>query len=297
MPQFIHLHTHSEYSLLDGAARLDALVKRAAELEMPALALTDHGVMYGSLDFYTKCKDVGIKPIVGVEAYVAASGNHQDRAPAGGGRSEKNAYHLLLLAKNRAGYSNLLKLTTAAAVDGFYYKPRIDRELLAAHKEGLIATSACLSGEVCCALLAGDYNKARDIAGFYRDLLGVDNYFIELQDHTLPRQRACNEQLLKIANELGLKFLCTNDVHYLGQKDAEAHDVLLCIGTGAQVDDPNRLRYEADQFYMKSAEEMAELFKDHPEALENTTLVAEMCDLELEFGRAPLPSPGLPPGH
>ena len=173
---FVHLHTHSEFSLLDGAARLDKLVKRAKEMEMPALALTDHGVMYGSFDFYNKCKDAGIKPIVGVEAYVAP-GSHKDKTP----RAEKNAYHLLLLAKNELGYKNLLKLTTIAAIDGFYYKPRIDHDLLSQYKEGILATSACLGGEVCSALMKGDYNKARDIAGWYKDLFGPEDYYIEIQ--------------------------------------------------------------------------------------------------------------------
>ena len=305
---FIHLHTHSEYSLLDGAARLDGLVKRAVQLEMPALALTDHGVMYGALDFYTKCKEAGIKPIIGVEAYVA-NGSHKERISrsvrsvgsvgSGSDRSaaEKNAFHLLLLAKNLQGYKNLLKLTTIAAVDGFYYKPRVDRELLTQYREGIIATSACLGGEVCTALLQGNYEKARDVAGFYRDLYGAENYFIELQDHSLDKQRACNEQLVKIARDLGLQMLVTNDVHYLDQKDADAHDVLLCIGTGSTLDEPNRLRYDADQFYMKSSEEMLQVFSDFPEALEQTSAIADRCDLELEFGRAPLPSPDIPDGH
>ncbi|MEP6757515.1 MAG: DNA polymerase III subunit alpha [Chthonomonadales bacterium] len=289
---FVHLHTHSEFSLLDGAARLDKLVKRAAEMEMPALALTDHGVMYGSFDFYNKCKEAGIKPIVGVEAYVAP-GSHKDKTP----RTEKNAYHLLMLAKNEVGYKNLLKLTTFAAIDGFYYKPRIDHELIAKYHEGIIATSACLGSEVCQALLKGDYDKARDTAGWYRDLFGKENYFIEIQDHTLPEQRACNEQLIKIAKELGLDVVCTNDVHYLGKEDAYAHDVLLCIGTGAQVKDEKRLRYNADEFYMKSQQQMSTIFKEFPGAVEKTMEIASKCDLNLEFGRAPMPTPDIPEGH
>jgi len=298
-PGFCHLHAHSEYSLLDGAAQLHKLIYRAQELEMGALALTDHGVMYGALDFYTKCKAAGIKPIVGVEAYVAP-GSHKDRSRtlAGGEKGgEKSAYHLLLLAKNETGYKNLLKLTTAAAIDGFYYKPRIDHGLLEQWHEGIVATSACLGGEVCQALLKTSYEKARDIAGWYRDLLGRDNYYIEIQDHTLPEQRACNEQLLKIAKELGLDVICTNDVHYLTDRDAYAHDVLLCIGTGATIHDQNRLRYNSEQFYMKSAAQMAALFHELPHTLENTLKIADMCDLNLEFGRAPMPSPTLPEGH
>ncbi|MCC6728306.1 MAG: DNA polymerase III subunit alpha [Chthonomonadales bacterium] len=291
-PGFVHLHTHSEFSLLDGAARLDRLVQQASDLGMPALALTDHGVMYGALDFYRKCLDAGIKPILGVEAYVAP-GSHRDRSP----RAGKNAYHMLLLATNLQGYKNLLKLTTIAAVDGFYSKPRIDRDLLAAHREGIIATSACLGGEVCTALLAGSYENARDAAGFYRDLFGRDNYYIELQNHSLPEQARCNEDLLRIARELGLQVICTNDVHYLTSDDAYAHDVLLCIGTGATVHDTNRLRYNSEQFYMKSAREMYETFRDLPAALEQTTEIAERCDLRLEFGRAPMPTPSIPDGH
>jgi len=296
---FVHLHTHSEFSLLDGAARLDKLVKRAVDLEMSALALTDHGVMYGALDFYSKCKSAGIKPIVGVEAYVAP-GSHKDKTHRGDKNDkngEKNAYHLLLLAKNEAGYKNLLKLTTVAAIDGFYYKPRIDHALLEQWHEGVVATSACLGGEVCQALLKGSYEKARDIAAYYRDLLGRDNYFIEIQDHTLPEQRACNEQLIKLAKELNLDVICTNDVHYLTDQDAYAHDVLLCIGTGATVHEQNRLRYNSEEFYMKSGDQMAGIFHEFPHTLENTMRIADMCDLNLEFGRAPMPSPTLPEGH
>lgn len=291
-PAFVHLHTHSEFSLLDGAARLEALVQRAADLGMEALALTDHGAMYGALDFYDLCRKKGIKPILGVEAYITSGDLHEKK-----GRADKSAFHLLLLAENLAGYKNLLKLTTIAALEGFYYKPRIDHKTLEEHKEGLIVTSACLSGEVCTALLAGDYKKALAIAGYYRDLLGPDHYYIELQNHGLDRQTQCNAQLLKIARELGLGVLCTNDVHYLERADAEAHDVLLCIGTGATVEDQNRLRYDADQFYLKSPAEMAALFQDYPAALEQTVEIANRCSVELEFGRAPMPAPGIPPEH
>ncbi|HSV74691.1 MAG TPA: DNA polymerase III subunit alpha [Chthonomonadales bacterium] len=296
-PGFVHLHTHSEFSLLDGAARLQDLVTRAAELEMPALALTDHGAMYGAFDFYHKCRAAGIKPIVGVEAYMAP-GSRLARSASDGRRS---AYHMVLLARNRTGYRNLLKLTTIAAVEGFYGKPRIDREALTQHSEGLVATSACLSGELCVALKAGDYARARDAAAFYRDLFGAENYFIEIQDHSLAEQRVCNEGLLKIARELGLKTICTNDVHYLRRDDAYAHDVLLCIGTGATYGEANRLRYDAEEFYMKTAAEMAAIFPDHPEALEQTLGVAEMCDLRLDYTdpaeRAKLPLPEVPEGR
>jgi len=290
MPGFVHLHTHSEFSLLDGAARLDALVRRAADLQMPALALTDHGVMYGALDFYTKCRGAGIKPILGVEAYVAP-GSHKEKRRG----DEKTSFHLLLLARNLQGYKNLLKLTTAAAIDGFYYKPRIDHALLEKWHEGLIATSTCLGGEVCQALLKDDYPRALRIAGWHRDLFGPENYYIELQDHRIPEQARCNEGLLKIARDLGLATVCTNDIHYLTQGDAYAHGILLCIGTGATIHDQKKLEFKTDEFYMKSAEEMARLFP--PETLERTLEIAEKCSLELEFGRAPLPAPDLPDGR
>ncbi len=289
---FVHLHTHSEYSLLDGAARLDLLINRAAELEMPALALTDHGMMYGSLDFYVKCQSKGIKPIIGVEAYVTP-GNHTERR---GAANEKNAYHLLLLAKDETGYHNLLKLTTIAAIEGFYYKPRVDHKLLRQYHEGLIATSACLGGEVCTALLQNNYTAARDTAVMYSEIFGSDNYFIELQYHTLPEQHKCNEGLLKIAAELHLPLICTNDVHYLNQADADAHDVLLCIGTGSTVNEPERLRYGSNHFYLKSAEEMAGVFRQHGDAVERTVEIADRCNLKLEFGRLQLPTPEIPNG-
>jgi DNA polymerase-3 subunit alpha len=289
---FVHLHTHSEFSLLDGAARLDRLIKQAVDLNMGALALTDHGVMFGSFDFYQKCKSAGIKPIVGLEAYVT-SGSHKDKTP----RAEKNAYHLILLCKNETGYKNLLKLATSAAVDGFYYKPRIDHDLLEQFHEGLIATTACIGSEVNVALLKNDYEKALKIAGYYREIFGSENFFIELQDHHLPEQAKANEGLLKISRDLNLKLICTNDIHYLKREDAYAHDVLLCIGTGANINDTNRMRYDSNEFYMKSREEMRALFKKHPEALENTAMIAEMCSLQIDSGRAPMPTPYIPEGH
>ncbi|HZT43752.1 MAG TPA: DNA polymerase III subunit alpha [Chthonomonadaceae bacterium] len=286
---FVHLHCHSEFSLLDGANRLDPLITRAAELGMPALALTDHGVMYGVAEFYSKCKASGVKPLLGVEAYVAPRG-HKDKQP----RLDGAAYHMVLLARNLQGYKNLLKLTSIAALEGFYYKPRIDRELITKYREGLIATSACLGGEVCSALLRGDYETARDTAAFYRDVFGPENYYIEIQNHNLPEQIRCNEDLLKIAKELKLQVICTNDVHYLGNQDADAHDILLCIGTGATVDETDRLRYATQEFYLKDAQEMQTLFRETPFAVEQTLEIAERCDVDLEFGRCPLPSPGIP---
>ncbi len=291
---FVHLHTHSEFSLLDGAARLDKLVAAAANLGMPALALTDHGSMYGAADFYLKCKKAGIKPIIGVETYVAPQG-HRDKTPKPG----KNHYHLLLLAQNDAGYQNLLKLTTTAFVDGFYSKPRIDHELLAQHNEGIICTSACLSGELCSYILEGDPEKALRTAAFYRDLFGPERYFIEIQDQGLGDQVRCNTELIRIARELGLRLVCTNDVHYIQREDSYAHDVLLCIGTGSNIGDPNRLKYDAHEFYLKSPDEMRALFPELPEAAENTLAIAEMCNVALPIGdakRAQLPVPETPNG-
>lgn len=288
---FVHVHCHSEYSLLDGANRLDALVQRAAELGMPALALTDHGVMYGVADFYERCKAHGIKPILGVEAYVAPR-RHTDKQP----RIDQAAYHMVLLARNLQGYKNLIKLTSIAALEGFYYKPRIDRELIQRYSEGLIGTSACLGSEVCTAILNKNYKRALDTAAYYKDVFGEGNFFIELQNHRLPEQQECNEQLLKIARSLHLPVICSNDVHYLTASDADAHDILLCIGTGATLNEPDRLRYATQEFYLKSEQEMRALFADYQEAVERTLEIAEKCNVELEFGRCPLPAPDVPEG-
>ena len=243
---FVHLHCHSEFSLLDGANRLNHLIARAAELEMPALAMTDHGVMYGVADFYSKCKDKGVKPILGVEAYVAPR-SHKSKEP----KLDQAAFHQVLLARNNEGYKNLLKLTTIAAMEGFYYKPRIDRELLQKYGSGLIATTACLGSEINSALMQNDYGRALDSCAYYRDLFGEGNYYVEIQNHNLPEQILCNEQLLKIAKTLGLPVIASNDVHYLTRPDADAHDILLCIGTGSVVSDTNRLKYARKNFISK----------------------------------------------
>jgi DNA polymerase-3 subunit alpha len=289
---FVHLHTHTEYSLLDGANRVKPLVQQVANLGMPALAITDHGVMSGVIEFYDACVEAGIKPIIGCEVYVAPR-KRSDRDP----RKDSSAFHLLLLAKNLTGYKNLIRLSTIASLEGFYYKPRVDHELLQEYSEGLIATSGCLSSEVCVALINRDYDKALRIAGFYRDLFGRENYFIELQDHGLSEQRAIRDGLVKLSRDLGVPLICTNDVHYLTAEDARAHDVLLCIQTGKTIQDEDRLRYGSNEFYLKTPEQMAQLFPEHPEALENTLRIAEMVDLRLDFGRVHLPEPDLPPGH
>ncbi|HEY0866433.1 MAG TPA: DNA polymerase III subunit alpha, partial [Fimbriimonas sp.] len=288
---FCHLHNHTEYSLLDGANRIPAMVRRAKELGMTSLAISDHGVMFGVMEFYFECKKAGIKPILGVEAYVAPQGIEKR-----GGRTDNEYFHLLLLAKNLEGYRNLCKLSTIAALEGYYYKPRIDHEVLKAHSKGLIGTSACLGSEVCQALLEGNYAKAQRIAGMYKEIFGPENYFIELQDHGLKEQKAILEPLVRISRELDLPLIATNDAHYLCQGDAKPHDVLLCIQTGSQVAEEKRLKFETQEFYLKSQDEMAALFPEHPEALENTAMVASLCNVELDKQRAPMPEPEVPEG-
>jgi len=289
--QFVHVHNHTEYSLLDGANKIPDLVRRAKELDQPALAITDHGVMFGVVEFALECQKQGIKPILGMEAYVAPNGRHNKA-----GREDNQTYHLLLLAKNLDGYRNLCKLHTAAALQGFYYKPRIDHEILREHAKGLIGTSACLGSEICQFLLQGDYNRARDRAAMYRDMFDEDSYYIELQDHRLPEQAQIRADLIRIARELKLPLVATNDAHYLCRESHPAHDVLLCIGTGALVNDEKRLRFQTDEFYLKSRQEMAMLFPDVPEALENTLRIMEQCDVEVGKQRAPMPEPELPSG-
>jgi DNA polymerase-3 subunit alpha len=288
---FVHLHNHTEYSLLDGAQRIPLMVSRAREMGMPALAISDHGAMHGAVEFYYECREKGIKPILGMEAYVAPRG----RATRSG-RMEENAYHLLLLAKDNQGYQNLCKLATIASLEGYYYKPRIDHNDIAIHSRGLIATTTCLGSEVCQYLLSGDYEKARATVGFYVDVFGPENYFVELQNHGLPEQERVMEGLLQLAKEFSLKVIATNDAHYLNKEDARAHDVLLCIQTNSRVSDKDRLRFETEEFYLKSPEEMASLFSDFPEALGNTLHIADMCEVELEHHRAELPDPEVPPG-
>jgi DNA polymerase III subunit alpha len=288
---FCHIHNHTEYSLLDGANRIPSMVRHAQEMGMPALAISDHGVMFGVMEFYMECKKAGIKPLLGVEAYVAPRGIGKRE-----GRAGKDAFHLLLLAKDLEGYRNLCKLSSIAALEGYYYKPRVDHDLLRAHSKGVIATSACLGSEICQHLLAGDYEKAQYSAGMYKEIFGEGNFFIELQDHRLKEQAEIKDGLLRIAREVDLPLVATNDAHYLCKGDARPHDVLLCIQTGALVADEKRMRFETEEFYLKSPGEMAELFADTPEALENTMRIADMCDVELDKQRAPMPEPDVPPG-
>jgi len=282
--QFVHLHVHTEYSLLDGACRLDQLAQRAAELGMPAVAMTDHGVMYGAIDFYKACRAVGVKPIIGCEIYVA-SDSRFERTP----RQSQRTRHLTLLAENEAGYRNLLQIVSQAHLEGFYYHPRADLELLSDHAEGLIALSACKQGAIAREILDDNYAAARQQAEVLREVFGEDNFYLELMDHGLPGQQKIIAAKMRLSEELGIPVVATNDAHYVHQEDAEAHDVLLCIQTQTTLDTPNRMRFETNEFYLKSAEEMAELFGEVPEALSNTVQIADRCKLELDLGVVRLP--------
>ena len=284
MSGFTHLHVHTEYSLLDGASRIEELVLRAKELGMNSLAITDHGVMYGAVDFYKAAKKHGIKPIIGCEVYVAPRG-HKEKD----GRADKEYAHFVLLAENETGYYNLIKLVSLGFTEGFYYKPRIDYELLEKYSEGLIGLSACIGGDIPQLIINGMYDEAKALALRLKNILGPDNFFIEIQDHGIREERLANPQLIKLARELGLGIVCTNDSHYTRREDAEAHDVLLCIQTGKTLEDPNRMRFQGDGFYLKSEEEMKELFPNVPEALENTAKIAERCNFEYIFGELKLP--------
>jgi DNA polymerase III subunit alpha len=287
---FVHLHLHTEYSLLDGAIRMKELMKKAAEFKMPAVAITDHGNLFGAIEFYQEAQRAGVKPIVGCEAYIAP-GSHKDRP----GSRRDAAYHFTLLAENETGYRNLVKLVTAAHLDGFHYAPRIDKDLLAAQSAGLIGLSGCLAGEINSAIQANNIEKAKQSAAEYRDILGAENFFMELHDHGMEAQRKCNEVLPQIARDLGIGLVAANDVHFLRRSDHEAHDVMLCIGTGKMVQDENRMRY-VPELYFKSPAEMRELFRDFPEAITNTLEIGERCHLDLEFGRSKYPEYPAPAG-
>ena len=290
---FTHLHVHTEYSLLDGSSKIGEITKRAKELGMDSLAITDHGVMYGVIDFYKAAKEAGIKPILGCEVYVAP-GSRFEKTP---GESEDRYYHLVLLAENNTGYQNLMKIVSRGFTEGFYYKPRVDKELLREFHEGIIATSACLAGEVQRYLARGMYEEAKRVALSYQDIFGKDNFFLELQDHGIAEQHYVNPQLLRMSEETGIELICTNDVHYTYADDADAHDILLCIQTGKKVTDENRMRYTGGQYYLKSPEEMAELFKYAPRAVANTEKIAERCNVEIEFGVTKLPKFAVPQGY
>ncbi|MGH2636528.1 MAG: DNA polymerase III subunit alpha [Actinomycetota bacterium] len=277
---FVHLHTHTEYSLLDGASRIDALFQRAVEEEMPALAITDHGAMFGALGFYEAGLRAGVKPIIGVETYVAPSSRFE-RAP---GESEEKYRHLTVLARDEVGYRNLLRLVTDAHLEGFYHRPRIDKELLAERAEGLIGLSGCLASEIAQLLLAGQDAKAAEVASTYADIFGAGNFFVELQDHGLAEQRRILGKLVELAGRTGLPLVATNDLHYTERADAKPHDVLLCIQQQKVQTDTNRLKFDSDQFYLKTAEEMRTVFGELPAACDNTLAIAEMCELRLRYG-------------
>ena len=292
MRPFVHLHVHSQYSLLDGLAQPEALAKRAAELGMPAIALTDHGALYGVIEFYEKCQEAGVKPIIGCEMYLAPN-SMQSRA----GRDDQHTYHLVLLARDNQGYQNLLKIATAAQLEGYYYRPRIDKEYLAAHAEGLIALSACGSGEIPRLIKEGMLDSAREAAAWYRDVFGPDGFYLELQYHEgMPELTDINRAMVDIARELGIPLVATNDVHYVHARDAYAQEVLLCLQTNAVMTDPDHMSMGDNSFYLKDGDEMAALFPELPEALDNTLRIAEACNVRIEFGHYHLPPFEVPEG-
>ena len=289
---FVHLHVHTEYSLLDGSNKIKEYVARVKELGMDSAAITDHGVMYGVIDFYKEARAQGIKPILGCEVYVAPNSRF-DREVTGG---DDRYYHLVLLAENNEGYANLMKIVSKGFVEGYYYRPRVDKELLRQYHGGIIALSACLAGEVQRYIVKGLYDEAKKTALEYRDIFGEDNYFLELQDHGLPDQKLVNQQLLKMSEETGIELVATNDVHYTYAEDAVPHDILLCIQTGKKLTDENRMRYEGGQYYVKSPEEMEKLFPYALQALDNTQRIADRCSVEIEFGVTKLPKFDVPEG-
>ena len=289
---FVHLHLHTEFSLLDGACRIDEVLDQAVKLKMPAIAVTEHGNLFSSVIFHDHARARGLNPILGCEVYVAPESRLTKSGNPGATQN-----HLVLLAETLEGYHNLIKLVSAGYTEGFYYKPRIDKALLARHAKGLIGLSSCLKGEVAEGLAHQQDRKAIEAAAAYRDILGPGNFFLEMQWHGIEDQRTVNAGLPAIARDLGLPLVCTNDVHYLRESDAHPHDVLLCIGTGKAFSDPKRLRYDATQFFLKTADEMAEVFRDFPDARANTMRIAERCDVRLAEGENFLPNFDVPPGN
>ncbi|HYM22243.1 MAG TPA: DNA polymerase III subunit alpha, partial [Vicinamibacterales bacterium] len=292
MAEFVHLHLHTEFSLLDGACRIDEVLDQAVKLKMPAIAVTEHGNLFSSVIFHDHARQKGIKPILGCEVYVAP-GDRRNKS----GNPGETANHLVLLAETNEGYHNLIKLVSSGYTEGFYYRPRIDKELLSQHARGLIGLSSCLKGEVAEGLSHQQERRAREAAAAYRDILGPDNFFLEMQWHGIEEQRIVNGGIPAIARDLKLPLICTNDVHYLRDTDAHPHDVLLCIGTGKAFSDPKRLRYEARQFFLKTPEEMAKTFAEFPEAVSNTVRIAERCDVNLASGENHLPNFDVPAGY
>ncbi len=283
---FCHLHVHSEFSLLDGLSRTGEMTQRVADQGMTALALTDHGSMYGTIEFAAAAKRAGIKPIFGLEAYISPRGMTQKE-----GKADADYHHMILLAKDDVGYRNLLALTTAAHLDGYYYKPRIDKELLAKHSQGLIGTSACLGGEVLKRLAQGDEQGAAEAADSYRSILGDGNFYIEIQEHGIDDQARLHPQLVELARKQNIPLLATNDTHYTHPEQYEAHDLLVCIQTASNLDTPGRMRFENNEFYLKPAADMRRLFNGElPEAFDNTLVIAEQCNVSLDFEGLRLPA-------
>ena len=290
--KFVHLHVHTEYSLLDGFSRLKKLINRCKELNMDSIAITDHGCMFGVIDFYKEAKKAGIKPIIGCEVYTAAR-SLNDKDP----NYDKSQGHLILLAENMTGYNNLIKMVSKSYVEGFYYKPRIDMEELRQHSEGIIALSACLAGDVSQALMDRNYEKAKKLTLEYKDIFGENNYFLEIQDHNLPEQKEVNAGIIRLSKELDIPLVATNDLHYVNKEDSKIHDILMCIQMGKTVDDPNRMRFGSDEFYLKSREEMEEVFPYAIDALDNTVKIAERCNIEFDFNTIHLPNYDVPKGY
>ncbi|MCE5211720.1 MAG: DNA polymerase III subunit alpha, partial [Deltaproteobacteria bacterium] len=282
---FVHLHLHTQYSLLDGMIRLDELFKKVKEFAMPAIAITDHGNMFGAIDFYQQAFKNGIKPIIGSELYVAPK-DRRDKTPSAIGEATR---HLVILVKNKQGYKNLIKLSSLAHIEGFYYRPRVDKALLRECSEGLIASSACLHGEIASWIVRGNMDEARRAARDYLEIFGEDNFYLEIMENGIPEQKIANQGLIELSKELSIPLIATNDCHYLEREHAEAHNVLLCIQTGKTIEDKDRMAMATDQFYVRSPQEMHELFASIPEALENTVKIAERCNMTFEFGKFYLP--------
>ncbi|MDH5661412.1 MAG: DNA polymerase III subunit alpha, partial [Elusimicrobiota bacterium] len=297
---FVHLHLHTEYSLLDGACRIldnrrapGSLIQRASQYKMPALGITDHGNMFGAIDFYQACVNSGIKPIIGCEIYVAPQSRH---VKEGSGISEA-ASHLILLAKDKAGYENLMRLVSIGYVEGFYYRPRVDKEVLAEYSSGLVCLTSCLKGEVSQAILNDDRDKARKTVSFYSDIFGKDNLYLELIDNGISEQKKVCGELVKLGKEMGIPLVATNDCHYVDKTDAYAQEILLCIGTGKTLDDPSHLKFSTEEFYFKSPREMKQIFAEIPEAIKSTIEITEECSLQLDFETMHLPDYKVPGKH
>ena len=288
---FVHLHVHTEYSLLDGACKIKNLVKAAKKLSQPAIAITDHGCMYGVIDFYKAAKKEGIKPIIGCEVYVAPR-KYTDKVA----ELDRENRHMVLLCENNVGYQNLIKLVSMAWIDGFYGKPRVDEELLEKYHKGIIALSACLAGEIPKALMRGNYELAKEKALKYKRIFGENNFFLELQDHGIIEQKRINSDIIKLSKECDIPLVVTNDCHYIKREDKDLHKILLCIQTNHTIEDENSFEFPTDEFYLKSEAEMRELFPNMPEAYENTVKIAERCNVEFEFGKTKLPRFDVPDG-